>query len=69
MEKKVLITRDSTSDLPADILEKYKSFFAIVVNPSSLNLVITDKGIENIEQEKDGPVKVYKLAPDSENNE
>ena len=53
----------------ADILEKYKSFFGVVVNPSSLNLIITDKGIENIDQEKDGPVKVYKLDPNVENKE
>lgn len=49
----------------SDILEKYKSFFGVVVNPATLNLIITDKGIENIEQEKEGPVKVYRLDPNA----
>lgn len=48
-----------------DLREKYKSCYAVAVNPASINLVITDKGMENIEQEKDGPVKVYRLDSDS----
>ncbi len=52
----------------SDLREKYETCFGVVVNPASLNLIITDKGMENIEQEKDGPVKIYKLDPDSENN-
>ena len=53
----------------SDLLEKYKSCFAVVVNPATLNLVITEKGMENIEQEKDGPVKIYKLDPNAKNKE
>ncbi|MBR3994816.1 MAG: SseB family protein [Clostridia bacterium] len=52
-----------------DLLEKYKSCFAVVVNPATLNLVITEKGMENIEQEKDGPVKIFKLDPNAKNKE
>lgn len=48
-----------------DLREKYKSCFAVVVNPASLNLIITEKGMENIEEEKDGPVKVYRLDPNA----
>lgn len=48
-----------------DILEIYKKFAGIVINPASLSLVITDKGIESIDKEKDGPVKIYKLDRDA----
>lgn len=55
----------------SDLREKYGTCFGVVVNPASLNLVITDKGMENIEQEKDGPVKVYRLDKnaDTDNDE
>ena len=52
-----------------DLREKYVNCFAVVVNPASLNLIITDKGMENIEQEKEGPVKVYRLDPNAKKNE
>ncbi len=52
-----------------DLREKYKNCFGVVVNPASLNLIITDKGMENIEQEKDGPVKVYRLDPSAKDSE
>ncbi len=53
----------------SDLQEKYKSCFGVVVNPASLNLIIADKGMENIEQEKDGPVKVYRLDPNAKQME
>lgn len=52
-----------------DLQEKYKSCFGVVVNPATLNLIITDKGMENIEQEKEGPVKVYRLDPNAKPSE
>ncbi len=52
-----------------DLREKYSSCFGVVVNPASINLVITNKGMENIEQEKEGPVKVYRLDPNAVNKE
>jgi len=51
-----------------DLQAKYKECFAVVVNPATLNLIITDKGMENIEKEKEGPVKVYRLDPNAEKN-
>ncbi len=49
-----------------DLREKYVSCFGVVVNPASLNLIITVAGMENIEKEKDTPYKVFKLE-ESEN--
>lgn len=52
-----------------DLREKYTACTGVVVNPANLNLIITDKGMENIEQEKDGPVKIYRLDPNAKKNE
>lgn len=52
-----------------DIIEKYKAFSGVVVNPANLNLIITDKGIENMEHEKEGPIKVYRLDPNAKQSD
>lgn len=44
-----------------DIREQYTRFFGIVVNPGTINLTVTAAGMENIEAEKDGPIKIFKL--------
>ncbi|MBQ8552481.1 MAG: SseB family protein [Clostridia bacterium] len=52
-----------------DIRENYGKFFGVVVNPAGVNLTITAAGMENIEKEKDGPVKVYKQKEDDGSEE
>ncbi len=51
-----------------DLKNNSKSCDAVVLNPASLNMVITEKGLESIEKEKDGPVKVFRPQPQNGGN-
>lgn len=49
-----------------DLYDRHKSFDGTAVNPATLNFVVTPAGIENIQAEKDGPIKVYRNKSDSD---